>query len=481
MMRVRRRQAMAGLAAGCLWLTLPWVRAVPPMRGPANDMDALAAASPTAVWAPRARDLGIHAPVLLNWVGLSFPEVAPRYAGTLRGLNGYINLLDANALAAAGLVANQPLAALHLVGAPAPVVVAPAPENGGCTGMAAALSGGPPQRAGAWQKRGLCLVVVGECGIHRCGKIATPRPGTRAPRLPWPEQSVRAHIGGAEFRKLMPAAVRGLLGNVKDTFWSLDTAASDGGGTTMVIRGWLIGKASWMLARLGSAVRPQDGAAQTGLIADAVARPTAAGVALWKKRGGVVAAAVEQAWGAPLDKVWRKAGCQRMHVRWQGINGHVEVETQQDLLRVFPGSATFECRGAQSLAAQAGKRLQEQGLVAATGAAPGSAWVNQDGATAFTLHMEGAPSDGSVAAVDIPAGTRMLLRTDGRWLVAALRRIPLLHAAATPVFRALAGAEVLLGPSLERMGAASMMVMDGPNNVTLALELRVALQGSAGR
>jgi hypothetical protein len=192
-----------------------------------NALERLAVGCDAAVVADDVAAFKVTGWPVLQWLGLSVPEWSAAQVGTLRGQDGALNLMDSPTVIPPG----HGVAVLKLPLAPSPVVAVDGLAGTECTSLRAALVGGAPENAAAWEAQGVCLVVVGECARHSCGPTGLKGPGrlkgdTRTAALEaLPRTGLRVTSTGAFLRRWAGTTVARLWAGLGGVVAFLDASS----------------------------------------------------------------------------------------------------------------------------------------------------------------------------------------------------------------------------------------------------------------
>jgi hypothetical protein len=457
---------------------------------------ALAARCDAALVADRASDLGLHGAAFFNWLGLSFPEVAPRRVGVLRGQDGVAEVLTPAGLASAGIPAGAPVVLCALEYAPAPLLGVVGLDREGCGALRSAVGGGAPENAAAWEAAGVCVTVVGECGRRGCARVglALPRPGTGTQRqaerllLGLPAGGVRAVAHGVTLRRVAPRRAGEPLREVVAAAAWLDAASSP----------WRVrGAAAFtaapaVLAGLGR-LQGVEVATDQDAAVEVAACPTPATLRRLLSPGQpFLGPAVEATWGPVLAQAMALAAPRSVSLSWRGVDRPPEPPADEAATRLcrfhgglvarvaHPSRAAAASGSLQTAYQQRGFReegglgLKEGCAVAVAG--EGTVLRVATGATAergFTVTWAPAQPPAEVS------GAVLRVRVHGRRVGRAASGVSFLDTAGVRDLKALLAVRELVGPSLDRVGDVTAWVAPGDRRHTWVLGADVAVGGAA--
>lgn len=445
-----------------------------------NPLHRLACLSESAVVVDRAEDLAKHGIPLLNWIGLSFPALAPARAGVLRGQAGFLNVLNVESLKQAGIPPDAPLAMVELDFSPAPVVAVGGLDAAGCEHVRVAVKGGSAGHDAAWQKAGLCVTVVGECRQHACAftGLRSPQdaPGQSLEGMMdgLPTGNVRAWVSGKRLKRFVPPEAERLVKDVQALAMKVDAAANPWRAVASMTLSRA--PANWRdLQPLDNRGLPTD--AQPVLEFSASPHPEA-----WERwlgpRAQPLGVLVTASVGKGLDKAFLGANVQSASVGWKGITAIPGSKTERShrlfLFHGGMGVVSGSAAKADTLRINVARMLKAQGYREDSGL-----WVNGSGVIGIELkdtNVVMATGRTAERGIEFPVSTAqppleaqgsvLRIRGDGRRVKSALDGFSLLAGVSTPELTAALAARELMGPSLGRLANFTAWVVPSSNGLS---------------
>jgi hypothetical protein len=444
--------------------------------GTPSALWALAGGVESALVVGSADALDAHVGPALSLLAFSFPQAAPGHAGTLRGAQGGLALHRSAARVRAGLGGSMALAVLWPSHAASPVLAVAGLDEQGCAALARAVSGGTPPDGVAWARRGVCVVAVGECAVHRCGAVGLPAPATAADAglealgRVWPAVMV---VRGDRVVSALPAQARGGLSGLRQLALGWRAEAGGFAGEVLLRRATRWGSVEHLL--------PLDPA-------EAAPGPLPAAARVVARWDGTPPPPLPSRTQTLLGSVLGPAlpaGLGRMEWQWLGVDARAgDARDAAQLPWVFPSQVSFRSSAAGPAHAAVRARLQQQGF---TEDADGEHWlVGSRGARVMrsgdtlTLQTGTAPAPPAFVTVPVetPRAPLVMAHWHGARVGALARASPLSGVTGAQELAALLALDTLLGPTLERTGPSSAALwLDSAAPLTLHVSVRVLAPG----